>query len=228
MRIRDNIENEFNVFSKDYTSDMMGCVPHYSKLVSAFTSCLPKNFIPKHILDLGCGNGNVTSKILQLFPESNFTLLDASQEMITICKSRFKSYKVEYVKSYFNDYRFKSDYYNLITAGFSLHHCDSEEKKSLFIHIYKSLKRGGIFSFSDLMVNRSKLEHSKLLKEWEAFVNRNFPDGEKWKWLMEHYNEFDKPDDYNDQIKWLQDAGFTIINLPFKEDYWINIQAVKL
>jgi len=202
-------------------------VPHYSKLVSAFTSYLPKNFIPKYILDLGCGNGNVTSKILQLFPESNFTLLDASQEMITLCKARFKTYKVKYVKSYFNDYRFKSDYYNLITAGFSLHHCDSEEKKSLFKRIYKSLKKGGVFSFSDLMVNKNKPEHSKLLKEWEAFVNRNFPDGEKWEWLMEHYNEFDYPDDYTDQMQWLKEAGFTIINLPFKENYWINIQAVK-
>jgi tRNA (cmo5U34)-methyltransferase len=227
MRIEKNIEKEFNVFSKDYTSDMMGCVPHYSKLISVFTSCLPKKFIPKYILDLGCGNGNVTSKLLQLFPESNFTLLDASQEMIAICKARFKSSKVEYVNSYFNNYRFKSDYYNLITAGFSLHHCDSEEKKTLFKHIYKSLKKGGVFSFSDLMINKNKPEHSKLLKEWKTFVNRTFPDGEKWKWLMEHYNEFDKPDDYIDQIQWLKEAGFKIINLPFKEDYWINIQTVK-
>ncbi len=227
MRIKMNIESEFNMFSKNYTSDMVGCVPHYLKLLSAFTTHLPENFTPKYILDLGCGNGNVTYKLLQFYPKSNFTLLDASEEMINLCKTRFKTYKIEYVKSYFNDYIYKSDYYNFITAGFSLHHCNSEEKKSLFKSIYKSLKKGGIFSFSDLMIHKKKPEHSKLLKNWEVFVNGNFPDGEKWKWLVEHYKEFDKPDDYSDQIQWLKEAGFSITNLPFKENYWKHIQAIK-
>ena len=227
MRIEDNIENEFNMFAKDYTSDMVGCVPHYSKLILAFTSFLPVDFKPKRILDLGCGNGNVTCKLLQLFPDSNFIILDASQEMINLCKSRFITSKIKFVKSYFKDFKFVDDYYDMITAGFSLHHCDSEEKKSLFKTIYSSLKKGGIFSFSDLMINKNSPEHSRLLKEWGDFVNENFPDNEKWNWLMEHYNEFDKPDDFNDQIQWLKEAGFTIINLPFKKNYWIHIQAIK-
>ncbi len=227
MRIRDNIESEFNVFSKDYTKDMIGCVPHYLKLMLAFTAYLPKDFAPKHILDMGCGNGNVTSRLLQLYPKSNFTLLDASQEMINLCKAQFKAFNVEYIKSYFKDYKFKDDAYDLITAGFSIHHCDSEEKKSLFRSIHKSLKKGDIFLYSDLMVNKNKPEHLKLLKEWKTFVNESFPDGEKWNWLMEHYDEFDNPDDYNDQIKWLKEAGFKNIKFPFKKGHWINIQAIK-
>lgn len=206
---------------------MIGCVPHYLKLISSFTDYLPKKFIPKNILDLGCGNGNVTSRLLQLFSESNFTLLDASQEMINLCKVRFKNYKVEYIKSFFKDYCFKDNYYDLISAGFSLHHCNSNEKKSLFQNINKSLKKGGVFSYSDLMINKNKPEHLKLLYDWELFVYESFPNGEKWEWLMEHYNEFDKPDDYNDQIKWLKEAGFKNISLPTKKGYWVHIQTVK-
>ena len=227
MRIKDNIASEFNEFSKNYTNDMIRCVPHYLKLMSFFSDYLPVGFIPKHILDLGCGNGNVASRLLQLFPDSKFTLLDASEQMINICKTQFKDYQVEYVESYFKDHRFKDDYYDLITAGFSLHHCDSEEKKMLFQKINRSLKKGGVFSCSDLMINKNKPEHLKLLNAWRAFVYKSFPNGEKWKWLMEHYDEFDKPDDYNDQIKWLKEAGFKNIKLPIKEDYWIHIQAIK-
>jgi tRNA (cmo5U34)-methyltransferase len=227
MKIKDNIASEFNEFSKNYTNDMIGCVPHYLKLMSSFTEYLPQNFDPKNILDLGCGNGNVTSRLLQFFPESYFTLLDASQEMINFCKEQFKAYHVEYVESYFKDYKFKNEHYDLITAGFSLHHCNPEEKKILFRNIKTSLKKGGIFACSDLMINKSKPEHLVLLNKWESFVYKSFPNGEKWKWLMEHYSEFDKPDDYNDQKQWLKEVGFNDIRIPTGDSYWAHIQAIK-
>jgi len=227
MRIGDNIVNEFNEFSVNYTDDMINCVPHYLKLLSSFTEDLPEDFTPQYILDLGCGNGNVTSRLLELFPKSNFVLLDASQEMINLCRMRFEGYTVEYITSYFNDFRFKDDHYDMITAGFSLHHCDSKEKQILFRKINKSLKKGGIFGYSDLMVNKNKPEHLKLLKEWSNFVHKSFPDGEKWEWLMEHYDKFDRPDSYNHQIKWLKQAGFKNIRLTTKESYWVHLRAIK-
>jgi ubiquinone/menaquinone biosynthesis C-methylase UbiE len=227
MEIRDSIANEFNEFSKNYTNDMVRCVPHYLKLISAFTDHLPQDFVPNRILDLGCGNGNVTSRLLQLFPDSHFTLLDASREMINICKDQFNTYNVEYIESYFKDYKFKNEYFDLITAGFSLHHCNSQEKKLLFHRIYGSLRKGGIFACSDLMINKNKPEHVILLNNWKTFVYESFPEDEKWEWLMEHYGEFDKPDDYNDQLEWLQEAGFKKIMLPINKSYWAHFQALK-
>jgi len=135
MKIKDTIANEFNEFSGNYTQDMMGCVPHYLFLLSSMTQELPPNFNPKAILDLGCGNGNVASNLLQIFPNAEYTLLDASLEMIALCKLRFKQFQVVYVASYFNDFSFTSETYDMVTAGFSLHHCDSAEKKQLFKEI---------------------------------------------------------------------------------------------
>jgi len=227
MKIKDTIAEEFSEFSKNYTDDMIGCVPYYLKLMSCFTKALPKEFKPTHILDLGCGNGNVTSQVLQSFTAANYTLLDASQEMLRLCKKRFKNYSVEYVESYFNNFDFKEKKYDLIVAGFSLHHCNSKEKKKLFQEIHKSLKKDGIFSYTDLMISKDNSEHPTLLKEWKVFVDSNFPNGEKWNWLQEHYNEFDKPDNFNDQIEWLKNTGFNTIEITMKEGYWTHLQAVK-
>ena len=80
---------------------------------------------------------------------------------------------------------------------------------------------------SDLMIDKNSIEHSQLLKDWKTFVMKSFPDDEKWEWLMEHYNEFDKPDDYQDQIQWLKDAGFSKVEIIFKENFWIHIRATK-
>lgn len=227
MKIKKNIALEFNDFSKNYTNDMIGCVPHYAELVSSFVKHLPNDFYPKSILDLGCGNGNVSAQLMPHFPDATYTLVDASIEMINLCRKQFSSYNVIYANNYFKDFTFTKDEYDLIVAGFSLHHCDEVEKKSIFNSIYNSLKKGGIFSYSDLMISKANPDHKKLIKSWEKFVNISFPDGEKWAWIMEHYEAFDKPTDYDLQIEYLSRAGFENIQTPFKQAYWTHIQAIK-
>ena len=227
MKIGDNIENEFNAFSSNYTNDMIKCVPHYLELISSFSKDLPENFNPSLILDLGCGNGNVTSSLLELYPRSTYVLLDASQQMLDLCKHQFKSFDVEYIKTYFQDYKFEDDHFDMINAGFSIHHCDPDEKKTLFKSIYSSLKKGGVFGYSDLMINKDNPYHLTLLKEWKAFVNKNYSDGEMWNWLMEHYDEFDQPNDHQIQIKWLEQTGFKNNHYITKEDHWVHIRSIK-
>lgn len=227
VKLQDNIADEFNEFSKNYTTDMVGCVPYYLELISCFTDNLPDNFNPKQILDLGCGNGNVSNRLIKKFPDAAFTLVDASQEMITLCQKHFKSFTITCVESYFQDFDFIDENYDLVVAGFSLHHCNSNEKQRLFNKIYRSLKQGGIFASSDLMISKDDPEHKILKEQWKAFVHLTFPDGEKWKWIMEHYNEFDNPDNFKDQLKWLKIAGFTTINFYPNENYWAHFQAIK-
>ncbi len=227
MSIGKNIAIEFDDFSKNYTDDMIGCVPHYLSLVYSFVKYLPANFKPKSILDLGCGNGNITAQLLSHFPKATFTLVDASTEMINRCRNQFSGHEFIYSNTYFDDFIFKSESYDLIVAGFSLHHCDNTEKQSIFRKINTALTKGGIFSCSDLMISKDNPDHPKLLEQWNKFVNANFPDTKKWTWLMEHYEAFDRPSDYHDQIEWLKNAGFNNIQTSFKKDYWVHLQAVK-
>lgn len=228
MRIGTTISEEFNEFSINYTSDMIGCVPYYLFLMDAMIADLPRGFKPDSILDLGCGNGNVTANLIRTFPDSSYTLLDASPEMIALCARRFEGYQVTYKTCYFSEYDFPENSFDMITAGFSLHHCSAEEKRELFRKIFGSLKKGGVFGCSDLMIGKQHPAHPQLLESWKAFVHKQFPDGEKWDWLMEHYAEFDKPDHSDDQIKWLKDAGFNAVSLNAKDEFWAHIRAVKL
>ncbi len=227
MEKGENIALEFNEFSKNYTDDMIGCVPHYLELVSSFVKYLPDNFKPISILDLGCGNGNITAQLIPYFPNATFTLVDASAEMIELCRNQFSGYEINYSNMYFKDFIFDAESYDLIVAGFSLHHCHNIEKQSIFKDINSALKKDGIFSYSDLMISKTNPGHPMLLEDWNQFVNISFPDGEKWTWIMEHYEAFDKPTDYQLQIEWLKNAGFSNIQTPFKKDYWVYLQAVK-
>ena len=227
MKIGDNIALEFNEFSKNYTEDMINLVPHYLDLLSSFVKYLPDHFTPLSILDLGSGNGNITAQLIPHFKNASYTLLDASSEMIDLCKNRFKEYSLNYVNKYFKEFSFQEESYDLIVAGFSLHHCDESEKQSIFKKLHSSLKKGGIFSYSDLMINKTNPDHPNLLEQWKKYVLSNTSNQQKWTWLMEHYEAFDKPTDYETQSQWLSDAGFSNIQFPFRKGYWAHLQAIK-
>ena len=194
MKIKEDIAREFDEFSKNYTEDMKGCVPYYMRLMSCFTSELDPDFKPSTILDLGCGNGNVTARLLQRFPEASFTLVDASKEMLSICKKNFLNKNITYLETYFNDLVLTNKSFDLVVAGFSLHHCKNHEKKELFRKIFNALNKNGIFMCSDLMISKNEPAHKSLVKRWKDFVNSNFKDGKKWNWLKQHYDQFDHPE----------------------------------
>jgi len=225
--IKTDLASEFDAFSRDYTHDMIACVPHYQKLLQCFVDYLPKNFIPQNILDIGSGTGNLSKLLCQYFPDAHYTFLDASAEMISISKAAFKDYAVDYHQSYFSDYHFPQDHFDLVVGCFSFHHCDAEEKQSLFQKIFKSLKQGGMLAMSDLMIDKDAEAHPALIQEWKDFVQKSFTNDAKWNWLMEHYDAFDKPSDYKKQFDWLVNIGFNRVAIPWRSGYWAFIQATK-
>ncbi len=176
---------------------------------------------------MGCGNGNATHATASIFPKATYTLVDASQDMLELCKVRFRALNVNYVNSYFNDFTFKNNSYDLVIAGFSLHHCTAAEKPVIYKKIYKALKPNGIFACSDLMINKKEKTHQNHIEDWKAFVMKSFSNEEKWNWLMEHYNEFDNPNNIVDHIHWLRKTGFKDFSLNAYDNYWTHFKALK-
>lgn len=227
MDILKDIRSEFDKFSENYTEDMTRCVPYYQKLLASFVTTLPAGFTPNRILDLGCGNGNVSAQLIASFPETTFDLLDASPQMIDLCRRRFEGYSIYYHTTFFNDFDFPKNSYDMVVAGFSLHHCDAADKQALYKKIYAALKPGGVFGYTDLMIDRTQPDHETLLEDWKQFVLQNYPNEEKWKWLMEHYAAYDQPESLETISSWLKEAGFTIIEPFVYENYWVYVKATK-
>ena len=109
----------------------------------------------KELLDIGCGAGNYTLKMLTKINDLNCTLNDLSMPMLERAKERVSKQTNGTLKIIQNDMRkleLPADHYDIIFAAAALHHLrDDSDWEFVFSKFYKTLKKGGSFWISDLI-----------------------------------------------------------------------------
>ena len=109
----------------------------------------------KNVLDIGCGAGNYTLKMLSKLPHLNCTLVDLSQPMLNKALERVSAQTnqtVKIVQGDIRDVNLKDNQYDIILAGAVLHHLrDDNDWTTTFKKLYKLLKPGGCLMISDLV-----------------------------------------------------------------------------
>ncbi len=220
----------FDEIQDNYTVKIARWVPYYHQLVAAISSDLPQGFEPKRILDLGCGNGNITYQITKKFPEASYHLLDASWEMIQACQMRYGTQgPFSYTQSLFQELDLEEEAYDLIVAGLSIHHLREEEKKALYQKVHRALVPGGIFSSSDLYIERidGEFHYEMHLEIWEEMARELGTPDEECSFLFQHHDDYDFPNHYRKHLSWLGQIGFQDPHVTWIRDYWGNIRAQK-
>lgn len=222
------ISKVFDELSDQYTEKIKRWVPYYQELLNAAKDSLGTTISPSEILDLGCGNGNLTALLTESFPQANYYMLDASKEMIQLAKARFSSNpRIQFHEDYFQNVQFPDSTFDLVVAAFSLHHLKSEEKVTLISNIFGWLKPGGRFVYIDLMIDKRAKEHSRLIDEWKNYAFAHQTSEDEWTYIMEHYASFDFPDSREKTSYWLKESGFNQMNSRSMGEWWTIIVATK-
>lgn len=106
------------------------------------------------LLDLGCGAGNFTLKVLEQAPGLNCHLVDLSQPMLTRAQQRVTQAGAARVTTHHSDLRalnFTPQTFDCILAGAVLHHLrDEADWKSTFAQLHRWLKPNGRLYVADL------------------------------------------------------------------------------
>ncbi|MHA4895771.1 class I SAM-dependent methyltransferase [Pedobacter sp. PWIIR3] len=143
----------FSVLStgQQTTMDAAYCLETVTEAVARLT---PK---AKSLLDLGCGAGNYTLKMLEKIPGLDCTLIDLSHPMLERAKQRVSAAtigKVEVIQSDIRDIDLPENAFCIAVAGATLHHLrDDDEWELVFTKIYRSLKKGASFWICDLITH---------------------------------------------------------------------------
>ena len=109
----------------------------------------------KNLLDIGCGAGNYSLKMLGKIPGLNCLLMDLSMPMLVRAKERVSantSGKVEIMQEDILKAALPENQFDIVLAASVLHHLRGDaDWKNVFQKIYHSLKPGGSFWISDLI-----------------------------------------------------------------------------
>ena len=100
---------------------------------------------PISLVDLGCGTGEFSKKIISNFWIDKIKLIDISSEMIRCSKRKIKEKKVEFLVCDFDKY-FELAEFNLIVSNMALHWSLNINK--LLKNIISNMHAGSFFIFS--------------------------------------------------------------------------------
>lgn len=217
---------EFDSWINQYTEKMVGIVPFYFELMADLRTLLSQNFQAHGIVDLGGGSGNLTEQMMTWFPKADFSLIDASEEMIAEAHKRFSETNLTTKLQLMQEAHYPIESVDLVAGSFSFHHLTSSDKQLVFQNIFQWLRPGGYLICSDLMVDKGSTDHDDLLAYWKAFVLKS--NGEDvWHWLKTHYDQYDHPNAEADQVKWLKEVGFSSIQTIRHDRHWVAMAVRK-
>ena len=180
-----------------------------------------KRIVPnaQHLLDIGCGAGNYSLKMLSKLPNLECTLVDLSGPMLDKALERVSNQttkKVHVVKGDVREVPLKENHFDIILAGAVLHHLrDDHDWETTFKKIYGLLKPGGCFMISDLITQDSEILNDYT---WERYGDYLEDLGGKdyRKKVLDYVDKEDSPRSMNYQLDLMKKLGFSKVEILHK------------
>jgi len=184
----------------------------------------------KELLDIGCGAGNYTLKMLSKIPNLNCTLNDLSLPMLERANDRVSVQTTGTVTVIQDDMRnlnLPDNHFDIILAAATFHHLRTDADWELvFTKAYQALKPGGSIWISDLIAHDSVLIDNLFKDQYGAYLETL--GGEAYKQKVFDYIEYeDTPRSLNYQLALLQKVGFSVSEILHKNSYFAAFGAIK-
>ena len=139
----------------------------------------------RRILELGVGTGETASRVLALHPGARLTGIDSSSEMLGRARESLPAGRVDALSVSRLEDGLPEGPFDLVVSALAVHHLEGAAKAGLFCRVAAVLRPGGRFVLGDVVVPERP----------EDAVTPLTPD-------------FDVPDPAEDQLAWLEAAGF--------------------
>ena len=213
-------------YSNDIEEDRLFrlTAPHYDEVQETIATEIRATFAnhPSEVLsmlEIGCGTGLTTEIILQADPRIHLKAIDNEAGIVEAAQLRFEDKEtdrlsiicadaLEYLKQQ------KNESFDAILSAMVLHNLPAKYRREVYVEIWRTLKKEGLFMNVDKYAQEHEEEHQKALawqlEQFTIFDEVGRPDQhEKWR---KHYLEDEKPEVIlreDDFIHDLKSLGFS-------------------
>jgi tRNA (cmo5U34)-methyltransferase len=202
--------------------------PRRDEIAQAFVDLIPAHDDETFVgVELGMGQGWLTTSILRNYPNAKMIGLDGSEVMLAATKQAAGSYGDRFEGRIF---RLEDDGWigtlpgglRCIVSSLVIHHLDGRGKQALFQALFGKLAPGGGLLINDVMEPSSSWGRRHWARAWNVDVDRQSResrgDGEAFdafvadRWNFYEYpdpdDSIDHPSTVMEQLNWLREAGF--------------------
>ena len=220
---------EVFVNTADFDSGIRRLLPKYDEMLDVLVGCIAS--ANNRILELGCGTGELTLKILERYPSAEIVAVDYSARMLDFARAKIESagYAARWTGieldfgEWANNPNFSGlgDKFNACISSLAIHHLEDEMKLKLFQRIRESLNASGCFWNADPLLAESAgmkdiyqaaredwaLSQGETLAQIRANVGTSISYG---------YSNPDRLATLSAQLEMLGSSGFETVAVPWK------------
>lgn len=227
--IRERFDNEVERFSNLETGQVATIDAQLSlELLTSTAKAIKPDAC--HILDLGCGAGNYTLKMLSKIPNLDCTLIDLSQNMLDKAQQRVSEIttgKIDLIQGDIRDIDLPKNHFDIILAGAVLHHLrEDSDWKFVFQKLFDSLKPGGCLMISDLVTQENAAVNELV---WELYGDylRQIGGDEYQQKVFDYIEKEDTPRSITYQLELMKKVGFSSTEILHKNSCFGAFGGVK-
>jgi len=228
--IRERFDNDVERFSNLETGQVAAVDSLISlELITACAAATTPH--AKNVLDIGCGAGNYSLKLLQRLPKIHLTLLDLSNNMLQRAEQRIRevsSAGVELLQIDVREADLGVQRFDVVIAAQCLHHLrDQDQWQMVFQKIFDSLRPGGSFWIVDAVEHEIEGVQAVIQQRWGEYL-AGIRDEAYRDFVLDYIEKEDTPRPLCFQLKLLCDVGFDRVDVLHKNNRFATFGAVKL
>lgn len=213
--MKSSVKHLFDIVAQDYDMQRKQLIPCFDDFYGMALDLMESSKDTPHILDLGAGTGLLSGMLLQKYPNARLTLMDISEKMLRMARPIFAGTdQVQYVVGDYTKHAFTSSY-DMIISSLSIHHLTHADKKNVFGTVYKMLEPGGLFINADQVQGKTPETDAYYRERWLDAIHRSGLSDEAISASIER-RKVDINAKLDDQLLWLEEAGFSVVDCMYK------------
>lgn len=148
----------------DFDRGIRQLLPIYDELLGALVQCIPTQ--SKQILELGCGTGELSLKLLAHCPDAELVAVDYSSRMLAVSQDKIEAAgygeRVRWIEADFGNLATLNvriaphQGFDVCASSLAIHHLSDPVKLKLFKWVRQNLSPGGCFWNADPVLSETQ------------------------------------------------------------------------
>lgn len=182
------------------------------------------------LLDIGCGAGNYSLKMLSVLPDLHVTLVDLSQPMLDRAQARLRlatQGSITALQADVRDLPLPAEQFDIILAGAVFHHLRTDEEwQAVFRKCFLALKPGGGLWIAD-MIEQATTPVQKLMWARYGEYLTGLRDEQYRDQVFAYIEAEDTPRSLTYQLDVLRQVGFAAVEVLHKNGCFAAFGGIK-